>query len=469
MKILLIQPYANESNTNYPPMGLLYLAAYIREKSSHAVKIIDLRVNKTPIKKRLSAIEAWKPDIVGLTGMSIEWTGFKEVLHTIGQAMGKEVIFAAGGPHATIFSTLVLEKTPVEYVIKGEGEETFLELINALHRHSDIRKIKGLAYRNRRHQIIETPERDPIREINRLPFPAYDLIPMEDYFVNPHFHGNLNKYRRVLPLVTSRGCPFHCSFCFHMFGNKFRPRSAENVLEEIDWLVHKYRIREFQIEDDTFNFHLPRAKKIMRKVIGRDYNLAISFPNGIRADLIDEELMALFKEAGVYRIHFGIETAVLRIQKIASKPLNMNKLNKSIGLTFQAKISSHGFFMIGFPTETEPEIRKTISYATTSKLTTANFSIVKTYPGTPIGNTFLEDSKKSFDDDFSFSSDSTTTNYSGVPDARLKQLQRMAMISFYFRPGRIWHIFRTSPNKRNLLFRNIFSTLGIIFRGKTKY
>ena len=426
-------------------------------------------MNKTPIKKRLSTIEAWKPDIIALTGMSIEWTGFKEVLHTIGQAMGKEVILAAGGPHATIFKTLVLEKTPVEYVIKGEGEETFLELINALHRHSDIRKIKGLAYKNRRHQIIETPDRDPIKEINRLPFPAYDLVPMEDYFVNPHFHGNLNKYRRVLPLVTSRGCPFHYSFCFHMFGNKFRPRSAENVLEEIDWLVRKYRIREFQIEDDIFNFHLPRAKKIMRKVIGGGYNLAISFPNGIRADLIDEELMALFKEAGVYRIHFGIETAVPRIQKIASKTLNMNKLNKAIGLTFQANISSHGFFMIGFPTETEPEIRKTIRYATTSKLATANFSIVKTYPGTPIGDTFLDDSKKSFDDDFSFSSDSTTTNYSGVPDARLKQLQRMAMISFYFRPGRIWHIFRTSPNKRNLFFRNIFTTLDIIIRGKTKY
>ncbi|RLB77404.1 MAG: hypothetical protein DRH24_16290 [Deltaproteobacteria bacterium] len=469
MKILLIQPYANESNTNYPPMGLLYLASYIREKSTHAVKIIDLRVNKTPIKNRLSTIKMWEPDIIGLTGMSIEWTGFKEVLHTIKPDMGKKIIFVAGGPHATIFNTLVLEKTPVEYVIKGEGEETFLELINALDRHSDIRKIKGLSYRNRHHQIIETPDREPIKEINRIPFPAYDLVPMEDYFVNPHFHGNLNKYRRILPIITSRGCPFHCSFCFHMFGNKFRPRSAENILEEIDWLVHKYRIREFQIEDDIFNFHLPRAKKIMRKVIGRGYNLAISFPNGIRADLIDEELMALFKEAGVYRIHFGIETAVPRIQKIASKPINMNKLKKAIELTFQAGISSHGFFMIGFPTETETEIKKTIRYAKTSKLATANFSIVKTYPGTPIGDAYLDDSKKSFDDDFSFSSDSTTTNYSRVPDARLKQLQRMAMISFYFRPGRIWQIFKTSPNKRNLFFRNIFSTLDIIIRGKTKY
>jgi len=469
MKILLVQPFANESNTNYPPIGLLYIASYIRANSSHQVKIIDLRVNKSPIKKRLSAIEAWKPDLIGLTGMSIEWTGFKEVLRTLEQAMSKDVIFAAGGPHATIFHALVLEKTPVEYVIRGEGEETFLELVNALGGRSDIRAVKGLVYKDKRHGIVETPDRNPIKEIDLLPFPAYDLIPVEDYFVNPHFHGNLNKHRRILPVVTSRGCPFHCSFCFHMFGNKFRPRSAENVLEEIDWLVRKYGIREIQIEDDTFNFHLPRAKEIMRKIIDRGCNLAISFPNGIRADLVDEELMALFRKAGVYRIHFGIETVVPRIQKIASKPLNINRLNRSIELTFQANISSHGFFMIGFPTETEPEIRKTISYAARSRLATANFSIVKTYPGTPIGDRFLEDRKKAFDDDFSFSSDSTTTNYSEVPDARLKQLQRMAMIRFYFRPGRIWHIFRTSPNKRNLFFRNILSTLSIIIRGKTRY
>jgi len=240
------------------------------------------------------------------------------------------------------------------------------------------------------------------------------------------------------------------------------------VLREIDWAVREFGIQEFQLEDDTFNFNLDRAKEILRGVISRGHKLAFSFPNGIRADLIDRELMELFRNAGVYRIHFGIETIVPRVQRIVNKPLDRMTLDRSIAMTDDAGISSHGFFMIGFPSETESEIRQTISYAVRSRLATANFSIVKIFPGTPLGDSYLKDEQQ-FDDDFAFSYDSTTTNFSAVPSEVLKRMQRDAMIRFYFRPSRIWRIFRTSPNKRNLFFRNFVSTMSLIVRGKTKY
>ncbi|MBI5676806.1 MAG: B12-binding domain-containing radical SAM protein [Nitrospirae bacterium] len=468
MKVLLIQPFGRESNTNYPPMGLLYLASYLKANTNYEIKILDLRANKIPIEGKITEIKSWRPDVVGITGLSIEWTGFKQVTNAVRDALGEETVIVAGGPHATIFKNMVLKRTPVKYVVKGEGEETFMELLHAIEKSEKIENIKGLVIRKNGGEIVETQDRESIKDLDSIPFPEYELLSMEDYFKNPHFHGNLNKYNRVLPILTSRGCPFRCNFCFHAMGYKFRARSAENVLGEIDWLVNRYGVKELQIEDDTFNFNIQRAKEIMKRIIQNNYRLSFVFPSGIKFELVDEELMTLFKQAGVYRIHYGIETAVPRVQKIVNKPINLERLNSVIELTDRANISSHGFFMMGFPTETEEEIMQTIIYATQSRLATANFSILKTFPGTPFGDRYLK-GEQSFDDDFAFSYDSTSTNFSAVPDVRLKQLQKMAMKRFYLRPDRIWRIFRTSPNKKNLFTRNLLAVLSLIFRGRAKY
>jgi anaerobic magnesium-protoporphyrin IX monomethyl ester cyclase len=467
MKILLIQPFANESNTNYPPLGLSYLAAYIRAKSQHEVKILDLRVKKSPIETKTEEISDWKPDIIGVTGMSIEWSGIRRVAEHVKNILGSDATLIAGGPHATCFSQLVIDKTPVDFVVRGEGEKTFLSLIGAIESNTGKEDTKGLFFR-KDNACIDTGKGEIEENPDDMPFPAFDLLNVETYFVNPHFHTNLNKYNRIMPILTSRGCPFQCSFCFHTMGFKFRPRSADNVLNEIGYLIETYNIKEIHIEDDTFNFKIDRAKDIMSGIIERGYRLAIAFPNGIRGDIVDQELIALFKEAGVYRIHFGIESASPRIQKMICKSLDFDRLNNSINMATRAKISSHGFFMIGFPTETEEEILQTINYAAQSNLATANFSIVQMFPGTALSENALKDMPE-HEDDFSFSYDFVTTDTGKVSVSRIKALQRISMTRFYFRPSRIWRIFVTSPNKKNLFFRNLLDVLSIIFKEKTKY
>ena len=272
MRILLIQPYGEASNTNYPPLGLLYLASYLRKHTKHEVKILDIRLYKKPIEEFFPQIKSFNPDIIGLTGMSIEWSGFRHTANAIDREFGKNSILISGGPHSTVFPYLVMQKTPVKYIIRGEGEITFLEFLNALEKNEDLESVKGLVIKRSDGKIIFTPSREAIKDVDSIPFPAYDLLDLEEYFRNPHIHSNLFVSNRSLPLFTSRGCPFKCKYCFHPMGYNFRPRSVENVLDEIDWLVKEYNVKEFQIEDDTFNFDMDRAKEIMRQIIKRGYN-----------------------------------------------------------------------------------------------------------------------------------------------------------------------------------------------------
>jgi anaerobic magnesium-protoporphyrin IX monomethyl ester cyclase len=468
MKVLLIQPFSDESNNNYPPMGLLYIAAYLQANTNHEIKIFDLRVKRTPVETILTRIRQWNPDIVGITGMSIESMNIKHIAQFLKQNLRNETTFIIGGPHASIFKKKIMLQLPFDFLVKGEGEETFLELLTAIQDQKDFSQIKGLVYRTKEGAVFETEDRDMIANIDDIPFPAYNLIHVDDYFESPHFHGNLNVSKRVLPLITSRGCPFHCSFCHHAFGFKFRPRSADNVIQEIEFLCENFKIKEIQIEDDTFNMNSGRAQDIMQQIMNRKFNVSIVFPNGIRGDLLDQDSIDLYKKAGVYRIHFGIESINSRIQKIVNKAIDVDKLNNAIRLANKANISTHGFFIFGFPTETSAEILESIEYAAHSKLATANFSLLKLFPGTPLFEEYLKNDEK-YTDDFSFSYDSTSTNLSMVSDDDLKKLQKTAMVRFYLRPSRIWRIFWTTPNKVGLFTKNLKTVAALIFKGKAKY
>ncbi|MDD5678978.1 MAG: radical SAM protein [Kiritimatiellae bacterium] len=468
MNVLLIQPFGNESNNNYPPMGLLYISAYLRKYSQHIPKIIDLRADRSRIEDHLDEIIQFNPGVIGLTGMSIEWSAIKYITTYLKARVNDNVVFIAGGPHSTIFSKMVLQHTPVKYVVRGEGEVSFVELLKCIQEKQSAADVKGISYLSDNDTVRHNDNRDSIADINDIPFPAYDLIDVEKYFLNPHFHGNLNTSKRVLPLISSRGCPFRCKFCHHSFGHKFRARSADNFIAEIDFLVKKYSIREIQIEDDAFNMDIDRAKLIFKRIISGKYDIKIAFANGIRGDRIDDEMVDLFKKAGVYRIHFGIETSVARVRKLVDKEYDMNKVNAAINAINKAGISTHGFFIIGFPTESEEEIRMDIDYAVKSKLATANFSILKIFPGTPFGDEY-PDQHVPYSDDFSFSYDSTRTNLSLVSNDRLKKLQRHAAIKFYFYPKRIARIIRTSPSVVGIFTKNFAMVLGLILHGKTKY
>jgi anaerobic magnesium-protoporphyrin IX monomethyl ester cyclase len=468
MRLLLIQPFAAESNTNYPPLGLLHLAGYVLARSKWEVRVLDLRLHREPLQDRLEEIRGFDPDVVGLTGMSIEQSAIRQMAFQLKSGLKPKTLLILGGPHATIFKSLLLQEAPFDHLVKGEGEQTLLELLQAVESGSAPKDIPGLVSRDAQGRAVEAADREPIPDLDSLPFPAWHLLDVEGYFKNPHFHGNLNVSRRVLPLLTSRGCPFHCGFCHHAFGFAFRPRSAENVVKEIKWMRDVFGLKEIQIEDDTFNLKPERAKQIMREVLRQGLKLHFAFPSGLRADLLDEELAGLLKSAGTYRVHFGIETASPRVQKLAGKPLDLGGMGQAISLADGKGISTHGFFILGFPTETREEMEETIRWAGRSNLATANFSLLKLFPGTPLYREHVREAPR-YSDDFSFSYDSTAANLSNVPDDELKGLQKSALLRFFLKPSRLWRIFRTTPGKTGLFTKNLSTFLSLALAGRARY
>ncbi|UCD85187.1 MAG: radical SAM protein, partial [Deltaproteobacteria bacterium] len=235
---------------------------------------------------------------------------------------------------------------------------------------------------------------------------------------------------------------------------KFRVRKPENVFSEIEILYHEYGIREFHIIDDTFNLIPKRAMKICNLVMKNGMRIDIAFPNGLRGDLIDDELLIKLKEAGTYKINFGIESATDRIQKIINKRLDINKVNTAISKAVKAGIFTHGWFMLGFPTETKDEMIKTIDFACNSKLHTAGFNIVIPFPATQLYEMKeTQQCLKEIDFD-NFNYRTATMNLSAVSLSDLRRLHKLAHRKFYFNPSRLTRIFLSTPNKLDII-RNL--------------
>ncbi|MCX5682228.1 MAG: radical SAM protein, partial [Planctomycetota bacterium] len=425
--------------------------------------VIDLRLDKASIQSRFNEVLAFKPDVVGVTAMSIESEVMASTIEFLATNLPTRPFFVVGGSHATAFSENTATLPYVDCAVIGEGEETAVDLVRSLKENRPLEEVKGIVF-SREGRLVRTPARDPIADLDDLPRAAWDLIDVEKYFVNPNFHDSRGDKKRILPIFTSRGCPFHCAYCLHMMGARFRARSAENVVEEIKFLRGRYQIEEIQIEDDIFNFDRVRAARILESLVSENLHLDICFPDGLKADLLRKEDIALYRKAGVYQICFGVESASDRVLSMIGKKQNLDRISEVIADCVREGIGTHGFFMIGFPGETEEEIRRTIEFARNSRLITANFSLVKLFPGTALYEKFGKPSAKP-QNGYSFSYDLVGANLTEVNDERLMQLRALAYRRFYLKPRRIWDVWRFTPNKGRLFKKNLFSVLKLCIRG----
>jgi len=195
---------------------------------------------------------------------------------------------------------------------------------------------------------VQPAPQSSVPNVHDLPRPAYDLLDLEKYFLldSPwHFP----KSQRAVQFVTSRGCPYQCSYCHEIHGKKFRGMTPEVVLDHMEWMVRSYGVREFMIVDDIFNFEPERAKQICRWILERGLNVHLQFPNGVRGDRFDEELVELMKRAGTHFMAIAIETVTEKFQKLIRKNLKIDRALHSIQWANKHRIEVSGFFMIGFP------------------------------------------------------------------------------------------------------------------------
>ncbi len=438
MNVLLLRPAAeNKSMARVVPLGLLAIGSVLK-RAGHRVKILDLRISENPDFELKSTLAEFDPDVVGIGIMTVEARyGFADAAKI--KSMRPDVPIIMGGPHCKHEPRFILKDHNVDMMVVGEGDDTIVELIDAIETGKNLDTVAGVAYRNEEGEYITTPARTIIRDLDPL-VQEYDLIDLERYF---NFKCSMDffptyRHKRFIPIVTSRGCPFKCTYCHDIFAKSIQYRSPEVVVDEIQFLRDTYGVREFHIVDDTFNLNMKRAKKIMDLIIERDLNIHITMPNGVRADFFDKDLIDKMARAGVYRMALGVESGSQRIQDVIKKDLDIGILPKIVEELTSAKISVHGFFMLGFPTETRIEMEQTIELACNLNLTTANFSLVQPNPGTELRETFIAEREKG-DDGFSdYSFDKAECNASKVADHELLELRSEANRRFYF-TGKRFH------------------------------
>lgn len=428
MKVVLIKAV-----TIYPPIGLAYLAAKL-ESLNIKVAIVDYVVGGfTPDTLRASLI-AEAPDLIGINCLSFNTSPSFEIAR-IAKATLPQVPVVFGGHHPTADPLGTLGHKEVDFAVIGEGEETLAELALAIRNgRQEFEAINGLAFKDKAGQIVANQPRDFIADLDSLPYPAYHLLDLEKYFKFPDMHGIVKKRDRFMPILTSRGCPYGCIYCSKVFGYKFRSRSPAHVLNEILLLYQKYKVREIHIEDDTFNIDLKRAKEILDLIINRRLDLSIQFPSGLRADLVDEELMAKIKKAGTFMVAFGVETASPRMMQVINKNLDLKKVEAAVDLAVSKGMWTWGYFLLGLPDETREEMETTISYACRSRLHVASFSTPIPYPGTRLFESLGEKKAamlKRFYAKEILHFGHPIARLSRVPDEELERLRSAAKKKFY--------------------------------------
>lgn len=369
-------PEIIESERGYnPPLGLLFIAGYLREHSNHDVQVIDAQVEELDYDDLEYRLVDADFDLVGITVMTFT---ILDVIKTVKlvKNVSPHCRIVLGGPHVHIFpeETALLEG--VDFLIKGEGEISFLMLLDALEGKRSFAHVPGLVYKNSSGEVVESCTDKVHSDLDSLAFPARDLTPYQNY-------GSLLAKRLPITTVfTSRGCPFKCSFCDRPhLGKKFRSMSAKRVVEEFEDCI-AMGIREYLIYDDTFTVNKQRVKEICRLVIGK--RLDIGFDIRARVDSIDEEMLSLLKRAGCRGIHYGVEAGTEKILKILNKGISLKMTKEVFDLTRKYKIPTLAYFMIGAPEENRQDILETFRITRWLNPDFMHMTILTPFPGTPI-------------------------------------------------------------------------------------
>ena len=382
MKVLLINP----PQTFYPgseqpagnlPIGLMYIAAVL-QKAGYIVEILDafmadcaFQENDETINVGLpfdqikQEIERRKPDIVGISGPFTSQIANAIKISNLAKQVSQKILTVVGGPHVTLVPKEFLKDvTTVDVVVVGEGEYAMLEISEAFEGKRKFSQILGIAYRQIG-EVIINPTRPFMQQLDELPYPAYDLVDMELY-LSPKKIGYRSFQDRAISMITSRGCPFNCCFCavhLHM-GQNFRTHSAKYVLDHIQYVVDKFKVKNIFFEDDNLTLDIKRFEAICDGIIERRIKIGWETPNGVRADFLNLDLLKKMKLSGANSIFVGVESGDQQIlDNVICKSLDLNRVVQFAKDAKQIGLKTGAFYIIGFPGETKENMQRTVDFA----------------------------------------------------------------------------------------------------------
>jgi anaerobic magnesium-protoporphyrin IX monomethyl ester cyclase len=428
-----------------PPLGLLYLAAWLRDKFKLDIRVINQRAERWSSDRLVKAIVDFDPHIVGLGCMTPSAYALPGITEAIRRAL-PDALMVLGGPHVSALGAEALAATAADAGVVGEGELSMEYIVRALFEGTGMERIPGLIRRSEEGEIVVNPGFSPIiDDVDTLPMPAYDLIDIKKYWRLPSMPPI--PHRKYMAIFSSRGCPYGCMYCHNVFGRRFRAHSAERMVEEVKYGVQKLGVDEIEFVDDCFNLDRKRVEQYADLLLREVGAVKTAFPNAIRADLLDADSLDVLTAAGMYHTALALESGTPRVQEFIGKRLNIEKYSTAAALCAERRVFTNGFVMLGFPTETLDEMEETIRVASESHLHIASFFRVTPFPNTPL----YEYVRKNNPDKLTAVTYNEMEywrakfNVSSVSDEELEKTLGKALRKFYLRPERLYRIARDYP------------------------
>ena len=453
MRVMLVNPRFRlpiDTRTT-PHLGLAYLAA-VSERRGDQVQVFDADVEDESITE---AVRRFQPHVVGITANTPQVKQAWRTAQAIKSVRNVPVVL--GGPHPSVLPEESAEQPGVDIVVRGEGEEIWLELCDVLDRavqatsDFDARQLRdaqahlldnvlGITFKTLDGELRHHPDHPPVSDLDSLPWPAYHFFKMERY-TNLQPATDAIEGARSFSILTSRGCPYRCTYCSQsIMPQRWRARTPENVLAEWRHLVEELGAQEIGVLDDSANIRMDRLMKLSDLLIEHRLNhVPWIFVNGIRANLASRELLARMKEAGLKRTAFGVESGDPDILKSIDKRLDLDTIRQAFRNARAVGLETIGFFIIGLPGETEETMERTIRFACELDPLIANFSMMTPYPGTKVYEIVKEKGRFLVQDweDYVFFEGKARFEMGEMTAELVERKWREAYRRFYLRPRRI--------------------------------
>ncbi|KKR03869.1 MAG: Radical SAM domain protein [Candidatus Uhrbacteria bacterium GW2011_GWF2_39_13] len=379
MRVALIQARITDANTFLTPLGLLYIAAYLR-RQEHQVIVLD---QDCDVNDPMPLLSNFQPEVIGFSVMTTYYRRTDRMIRKIRKELPGAVI-CAGGIHPSALPERTVQELGggLDFIIRGEGELTLTEVLRRMEAGEDIHTVRG-TYFYQNAKLTDNGRAEACPNLDLLPFPARDLLDMSKYMTYPGFIKGI-PLEKTTNLISSRGCPAQCIYCGNqvLFDRNIRKRSADNVIGEIESLVENYNIGGFGFSDDNFMADSKRVVEFCEKLIDKKWNL--KWVCSTRALNIKEDLTRLMYRAGCRQYEIGVESGSDKILKYMKKGLTTEQIAEGYDIAKKNGMRRMASFIIGFPTETEEDIKLTEKFAKKIKPDFASFFFLTPYPGTEL-------------------------------------------------------------------------------------
>lgn len=453
MKVLFVNPPQTASKYKFmgviaPPLGIAYMAGVLQENNID-VEILDASAEDMDFKDVEKELLKRKPDLVALTALTPTIGRAFETAQVVKETLPDSIV-VMGGYHPTFNFIETLEDENVDIVIRGEGEYIMLNLVQALENQSSLHDVKGIVFEDKNSkEIVVNPEAPLIQDLDELPFPALNLLPMKKYRL-------LDMDTHMTTMITTRGCPMQCSFCSSaaMHGKKIRERSVENIVDEIEYLNTNYDIDTIAFMDDTFTLKKRKVMAICDEILKR--NIEIMWGCTSRVDTLDEKLLKKMKEAGCITIFIGVESADQQQLDNMCKNTTIAKIENAFKIAHKLKIRTIASVALGMPGDTKEIMNKTVKFVHKLKPNYAIYSLATPYPGTRFYKEAFEKNLIKIKD---WSKYTLITPILETIDCSLndmRKIQAKAFMKFYLRPH---YIIRQFLQDGPYLLKTIFGVI----------